>query len=532
MMRQLKNTSCYQKLTFNPLSKYRDELRVLLQEAVDSDVLTVKQMEGLWIDEPTVASIYLLPKIHKNPLTPPVSRCGGMIAWCNKGVHDIVYHVRIVTNGFYIAHTFPPNTRYRYGGVLCALTCEPFFLGFSEREIFQVSPHQLSTRVVSWWRYIDDVLMIWQGTCDELDAFFTVLNNNSKNIKLTYKYSTSSIEFLDISIFVYGDGFLQTDLYRKSTSANSVLHASSQHPRHLIRNIPTGQYLRAKRICSNNILLEKQALDLSQRFKDRGYGKRIICRSYQRAFRSRRIDLLQQKRIIGQQDQVRCVLDYNSRSQEIRDIIARHWHILQLDDVISKCIGDTPEITFRRSQNLRDQLVHSYYSGPRQKYIFGSKGPKWGCTRCGKCVACKNICESTGFSNSTMDKNYVITHTITCTTKAVVYHATCPCGLIYVGMTTRELRRRVHEHILDIEKAATEEDSYNLKPIPRHFKSLHKCDPTGLMVKGIDRIFIGPRGGNWKRLLAQRESKWIHKLNTITPYGLNDHNSFVPFLPV
>ncbi|CAJ0960015.1 unnamed protein product [Ranitomeya imitator] len=34
-----------------------------------------------------------------------VSRCGGMIAWCDKGVHDIVYDVRIVTNGFYIAHT-------------------------------------------------------------------------------------------------------------------------------------------------------------------------------------------------------------------------------------------------------------------------------------------------------------------------------------------------------------------------------------------------------------------------------------------
>ncbi|CAJ0943745.1 unnamed protein product [Ranitomeya imitator] len=34
-----------------------------------------------------------------------MSRCGGMIAWCNKGVHDIVYDVRKVTNGFYIAHT-------------------------------------------------------------------------------------------------------------------------------------------------------------------------------------------------------------------------------------------------------------------------------------------------------------------------------------------------------------------------------------------------------------------------------------------
>ncbi|CAJ0967514.1 unnamed protein product [Ranitomeya imitator] len=33
------------------------------------------------------------------------SRCGGMIASCNKGEHDIVYDVRIVTNGFYIAHT-------------------------------------------------------------------------------------------------------------------------------------------------------------------------------------------------------------------------------------------------------------------------------------------------------------------------------------------------------------------------------------------------------------------------------------------
>lgn len=97
-------------------------------------------------------------------------------------------------------------------------------------------------------------------------------------------------------------------------------------------------------------------------------------------------------------------------------------------------------------------------------------------------------------------------------------------------MTTRQLRRRVREHALGIIAARDEEDLNMLKPVPRHFKIQHDCDPKKLRVRGIDRVLFGQRGGDWKWILAQRETKWVYTLDTMVPRGLNDHMGFIPFI--
>ncbi|CAJ0957654.1 unnamed protein product [Ranitomeya imitator] len=321
----------------------------------------------------------------------------------------------------------------------------------------------LSHQVVSWWRYIDDVIMVWQGTEVELKSFIGVLNSNLKNIKLTYS-----------------NGTIHTDLFRKTTSVNSLLHSSSQHPRHLIRNIPTGQFLRARRICSNDELFENQARDLYTRFKDRGYGKKTICRSYQRAYHCQRNSLLQKRHKDGSTDQVRCILDFNSRSEDVRRAISKYWPVLLTDKTIAQCVGSNPSITYRRSQNLRDHLAHSYHRASDSKFIFGARGPKRSCLP---------------------HYTHYYVHN-----KGRYLSCYLPVWSYLHRDDHTELRRRVREHVLDIEGAVTEADSYKLKPIPRHFKARHGCDPRGLSVKGIDRVFIGPRGGNWKKMLAEKEA--------------------------
>ncbi|CAJ0923568.1 unnamed protein product [Ranitomeya imitator] len=244
MMRQLKDSSCYRKLTFNPLSKFRLELFDLLELAVSNGILTSKQRDGLWNEDPTVASIYLLPKIHKDPVTPPgrpiVSGVNGL---CDPISKFIDFHLKslvetlpsflkdttdvlkkldglqleenmaLVTcdveslytsirhqNGLEAVSYFLRNsdldldlfTGHRYGGVLCAPYAN-LFLGLWERDVFLTDPHPLSQGVVSWWRYIDDILMVWQGSEFELEQFIGILNSNVKNIKLTYKYKTRRI---------------------------------------------------------------------------------------------------------------------------------------------------------------------------------------------------------------------------------------------------------------------------------------------------------------------------------------------------
>ncbi|XP_072000593.1 uncharacterized protein [Engystomops pustulosus] len=105
----------------------------------------------------------------------------------------------------------------------------------------------------------------------------------------------NDIEFLDVLFDVDENGLIRSDVYRKKTSTNSLLHASSSHPAKLIRSIPTGQFLRIRRICSTDSNFEKQAIDMKARFQERGYPMRTIEQGYQRAKRTKRMDLLTRK---------------------------------------------------------------------------------------------------------------------------------------------------------------------------------------------------------------------------------------------
>lgn len=122
-----------------------------------------------------------------------------------------------------------------------------------------------------------------EGPSEGLNQLMCHLNMNDYNIRLTYKFSKTRMEFLDVLFEVDQDGYVHSDLYRKDTSVNSFLHANSAHPRHTIDNIPTGQFLRARRICSDINRFEHQAQDLSRRFYERGYSTHAIQKGYQRA---------------------------------------------------------------------------------------------------------------------------------------------------------------------------------------------------------------------------------------------------------
>ena len=51
-----------------------------------------------------------------------------------------------------------------------------------------------------WWRYIDDIFMIWEHGEKELKAFLEALNSCHPTIKFTAEYSKEKINFLDVSV--------------------------------------------------------------------------------------------------------------------------------------------------------------------------------------------------------------------------------------------------------------------------------------------------------------------------------------------
>ena len=131
----------------------------------------------------------------------------------------------------------------------------------------EVNPYY--SQILTYQRFIDDIFIIWNGTVENLVLFHGYLNSRTEHLKFTLEHSDSHISFLDVLISKRG-GCLQTDLFRKPTDRNTLLHGDSFHPGHLIKSLPISQFQRARRICSSDESYQTQVTDLSNRFVSRG----------------------------------------------------------------------------------------------------------------------------------------------------------------------------------------------------------------------------------------------------------------------
>lgn len=103
--------------------------------------------------------------------------------------------------------------------------------------------------ISSFYRYIDDVFLTWNGSEKDLIAFLNQANTWDPYIKLDYKIG-KSLPFLD-AIFTNAHGRLETSVYHKPTAQPYVIPFISDHPRHVFRNIIQTTLRRAVRYSSN-----------------------------------------------------------------------------------------------------------------------------------------------------------------------------------------------------------------------------------------------------------------------------------------
>lgn len=185
-------------------------------------------------------------------------------------------------NYFMFNGTFYKQVSGTAMGAKCAPSYANLFLGWWEETL--VYPLDLfQQHVTHWSRFIDDIVFIWSGSKQECLGFITVLDNNCFNIFLTATISDKAVDFLDLSLCLQ-DNRIITHLHRKKTATNSLLHYSSHHPKHLKRGIPVGQFLRVRRNCSDFGDFPSNSKDLTRRFADRGYPKRIISEAFHQAW--------------------------------------------------------------------------------------------------------------------------------------------------------------------------------------------------------------------------------------------------------
>ena len=112
-----------------------------------------------------------------------------------------------------------------------------------------------------WWRYIDDIFLIWEHGEESQKLFLEKINCIHPTINFTADWSISSVNFLDVKA-IMKDGKIITDLHVKPRDTHQYLDSSSSHLYHCKRSIPYSQALRLNIICSNNVFFDQRCNEL------------------------------------------------------------------------------------------------------------------------------------------------------------------------------------------------------------------------------------------------------------------------------
>ena len=207
--------------------------------------------------------------VHTNP---PTSRANDYKNFLRDSLKTIIKN-----NHFSFGEGFFKQTRGVAMGTKCAPPFANLFLASLEERALGTWKGPAPT---AWLRFLDDVLMLWNGGLEQLERFLSHLNGQMSTINFTLEHSQERAVFLDLHIYK-GDrfratGVLDTKIHNKATNPQWFLHFTSCHPQHIFRNIIRGEVLRELRCSSDQQVFTMAVLQLKEKFLSRGYPERVF----------------------------------------------------------------------------------------------------------------------------------------------------------------------------------------------------------------------------------------------------------------
>ena len=226
-------------------------------------------------------------------------------------------------------------------GTTIGTKCAPSYAIIFMRKLKNDFLSTVRQQPLIWWRYIDDIFMIWPHSYQELCFFLTALNSFHETIKFTSEISDTAVNFLDVTVKKDNTGKIHTLLYTKPTDAHLYLHYSSFHPKHQKKSLPYSQALRLRRICSRTEYYEKAASDMLKHFTNRGYPTHLVRNAIQKALNIDRNSLLLPKTDpTNKKITIPFILTYNPCNPPISDILKKYTRLLHLSEDL-KQIADS-----------------------------------------------------------------------------------------------------------------------------------------------------------------------------------------------
>ena len=174
------------------------------------------------------------------------------------------------------AYSFKDEFYHQVGGVAMGSKMGPnyacLFVGYVEEQISQ----QYTGCVPQLHeRYIDDVAGVACSRLPQLEEYIAFVSHFYPALQFTHTIPQTELPFLDISLRVSGDR-ISTSIHYKPTDTHSYLHHDSSHPRHCKENLPNSQFIRLRRLCSDNADFLTKAQEMAFFFERRGYNPQTL----------------------------------------------------------------------------------------------------------------------------------------------------------------------------------------------------------------------------------------------------------------
>ena len=170
------------------------------------------------------------------------------------------------------------------------------------------------------------------------------------------------------------------------------------------------QFLRLRRLCSEDSDFNSKCDEMSNFFSERGYPDSILSKALNRVQKVNRESALEPS-ASDNEERIPFTLTFHPNNLAARNVVLRNFIILQSDPKTAPIFPNPPLVSFKRDQNLRNSLVRSPLPSNLEPGTFN-------CSR--------KVCNTYPFINSKThirgpNGSYQVNDHFDCTTSDIIY---------------------------------------------------------------------------------------------------------------
>lgn len=150
-----------------------------------------------------------------------------------------------------------------------------------------------------WVRCVDDILVIWEGSIEEIELFVKEVNTKEKNIQFKEEIGDKNLNYLDIAIHIKDNKKLEFDIFRKETYSDTIIPKKSYHPyRYKLVAINAFCY-RAQKCLKDKERKERELKKIKRIVKNNNYNMDIVDKVMESIEKQKDVEQKEEKKYLG-----------------------------------------------------------------------------------------------------------------------------------------------------------------------------------------------------------------------------------------